>query len=121
MWAVNDGYLHKIITSIINSIKIPLKIDYKVLGGVNPQHLDIHKKLQIGGNYFESIFQMSELTSIVEPSKMLSQLELIKRSVCKDIDSFYSFENKDEIFEVDSDNIMAIVTFLLCRVGEKIE
>ncbi len=45
--------------SVLNTIKIPLKIDYKIVKTITPSTLLIDEKLQIGGNYFESIFQMS--------------------------------------------------------------
>ena len=45
----------------------------------------------------------------------------MKISICRDIDNFHSLEQKGEFYEVDSDNIMGIITYLLCRMGQKID
>ena len=48
---------------VLNVIKVPLKIDYKIVSKVSLETLSIDKNFQIGGNYFLSIFQTSLLTN----------------------------------------------------------
>ena len=61
-FSVIEKYLN-IMIKVLNVIKVPLKIDYKILSKVSPETLSIDKNFQIGGNYFLSIFQTSLLTS----------------------------------------------------------
>lgn len=52
---------------------------------------------------------------------MLKQLELIKNSICLDIDNYHKLYEKGEIYEVNGDNIMGIVAYILSRIPEKIQ
>lgn len=92
IWIVNDSYLYRVTTSFLSNIKVPLKLAEEELSELTPADFHIDKKLQIEGNYFESIFRTEEITSYSEPSKILKQLEVMKISICRDIDKFHSFE-----------------------------
>jgi hypothetical protein len=100
MWIVDNQNLYQVLTDILFKIKVPLKINLKPLvwasstSRVNPEALGIDKKFQINGHYFQSIFQISELTSITEPSLLLKQLNQIKNSICLDIDIFHTLEER---------------------------
>ena len=52
IWIVNNNYLYKIVTSTLNSFKIPLKIDVNEIANLSPTFFSIHANVQIGGNYF---------------------------------------------------------------------
>ena len=78
---------------------------------------------------------MSELTTLNSPSAILQHLIKIKTSICLDIDKYHCLEEKiDElsfsektqssikpVYEINSDNILGIVNFILYTVRDKIE
>lgn len=45
---------------------------------------------------------------IHRPEKILQHLELLKNCICKDIDMYHKLEEKQQYYEIDSDNILGI-------------
>ena len=41
IWVVNESYLHRVITSLLSTIKVPLKLAQDELSNVKPEHLHI--------------------------------------------------------------------------------
>ena len=62
IWSANESYLHKVIKSLLLSIKVPLKLLPEKLWKLKPQDFHIDEKLEIEGKYLEAIFQTSLLT-----------------------------------------------------------
>jgi len=46
---------------------------------------------------------------------------MVKKRICSDIDNYHRLIEKGEIFEIDSDNILGIVSYILCKISSKIE
>lgn len=80
IWGVNDGYMLSMMLRVIRKTRISLKIDLEglsacsSLGVIKPKDFGIDAQLQIEGNYFVSIFEMSALTEKKKPMLMLKQL-----------------------------------------------
>jgi hypothetical protein len=51
---------------------------------------------------------------------MLKQLENIKNSICKDIDNYHRLEETGEVYQLNGDNIMGIVSYVLTKLKNKI-
>lgn len=64
---------------------------------------------------------MSEVVSIFKPEKILSQLETVKKRVCTDIDNYHRLVELGEVYEIDSDNILGIIGYILCKIASKID
>jgi hypothetical protein len=124
IWAVNNGYLFSMLATVIQSRKIDLTIDAKQLqystALLTPTLFNIDPKLQIEGHFFDSIYEMSEVVSKVRPEQILSQLETVKKRICTDIDNYHRLVEKGEVYEIDSDNILSIVSYILCKIASKI-
>lgn len=108
---------------IIKKTRVPLKLDFEnmsicsSIGVIHPKDFGIDPQLQIEGNYFISIFEMSALTEVKKPMLMVKQLEHIQNSICLDIDNYHKLYEKGEIYEINGDNIMGIVAFILSRIS----
>ena len=48
-------------------------------------------------------------------------MENIKKRICNDIDNYHYLSNKGEIYEIDSDNILGIVSYIICKISNKID
>ena len=64
---------------------------------------------------------MSEVVSRYRPEKMMTQLETVKKRICTDIDNYHRLVEVREVYEIDSDNILGIVTYILCKIASKID
>ena len=113
----------KAIFKIIKKTRLPLKIDLEnisfcsSIGVVHPKDFGIDTQLQIEGNFFFSIFEMSALAEVKKPMLMVKQLETIQNSICLDIDNYHKLAEKGEFYEINGDNIMGIVAFILTRIS----
>lgn len=115
----------KSIYQVISNMKVPLKIDLESLKLVQmhmvPENFGIDEELRIQGHYFKAIYQLSELPMKVKPSDLLSHLENIKNCICIDIDQYHKLAEKGEVYEINGDNIMGIVAYLICKVAFKVD
>jgi predicted component of viral defense system (DUF524 family) len=64
---------------------------------------------------------MAEVVSHFKPEKILAQLETVKKRVCTDIDNYHRLVELGEVYEIDSDNILGIVAYILCKIASKID
>lgn len=125
IWAVNEGYLFSMLATVIQNRKTRLTIDTKQLqystALLTPTLFNIDPKLQIEGHFFDSIYEMSEVVSKVRPEQILSQLETVKKRICTDIDNYHRLVEKGDVYEIDSDNILSIVSYILCKIASKMD
>jgi hypothetical protein len=127
MWGVNDGQLLVKILDIIHQANVRPTLDIgsmytcETMGLLHPKEFSIDEPLQIKGNYFKAILEMSLLAEQKRPSDMLKQLNKIKNSICEDIDTYQRLEQSDKTFQVNGDNIMGIVAYLLVKQPTKIQ
>lgn len=125
IWMVNNGYLFGMLSTVIQRCKIPLNIDIKQIQEqaalLTPSFFSIDEKLQIEGHFFDSIYEMSDVVSQLKPEKILSQLQTVKKRVCTDIDNYHRMVQVREVYEIDSDNILGIVAYILCKIASKID
>jgi hypothetical protein len=124
IWAVNNGYLFSMLSTVIYNKKVPLQINIQQIqysaALLTPTLFNIDPKLQIEGHFFDSIYELSELVTKLRPEQVLSQLEVIKKRLCTDIDNYHRLFEKGEMYEIDSDNILGIVAYILCKIVSKI-
>jgi hypothetical protein len=45
----------------------------------------------------------------------------VKKRICTDIDNYHRLVERGEVFEIDSDNILSIVSYILCKIASKID
>ena len=64
---------------------------------------------------------MSEVVSRYRPEKIMTQLETVKKRICTDIDNYHRLVEVREVYEIDSDNILGIVTYILCKIASIID
>lgn len=125
IWALNNGYLFSMLAAVIQSRKEPLRVDFEQLqvsaAKLTPSLFSIDPKLQIEGHFFDSIYELSELVGRVKPERILGQLETVKKRICTDVDNYHRLVERDEIYEIDSDNILGIVAYILCKIASKID
>ncbi len=93
IWAVNNGYLFLMLTTVIHRCKNDIQVDLKELQEsaalLTPSLFSIDPKLQIEGHFFDSIYEMSEVCGKYRPEQILAQLETVKKRVCTDIDNYH--------------------------------
>lgn len=126
IWGVNENYMLNMMLAIIEKTRVKLNIDIECLntcssmGMLHPRQFAIDQPFQIEGHYFASIYQMSMLTEQKKPAEMLKQLENVKNSICEDIDNYHKLCERGQIYEINGDNIMGIVAYVLTRISTKI-
>jgi predicted component of viral defense system (DUF524 family) len=64
---------------------------------------------------------MSEVCGRFRPEQILGQLETVKKRICTDIDNYHRLVELGEVYEIDSDNILGIVAYILCKIASKID
>lgn len=98
IWAVNNGYLFSMLSTIIHKKRVPLAIDLKLIqynaAILTPSLFNIDPKLQIEGHFFDSIYELSELVTKLRPEQILGQLETVKKRICTDIDNYHRLVEK---------------------------
>ncbi len=67
-----------------------------------------------------SLYQLSQLENVYKPGDVLESLSMVKNSICNDVDQYHKLAEKKQFYEIDSDNILGIVSYLLTRIPEKI-
>ena len=125
IWAVNNGYLFLMLTTVIQRCKNPIEVDIKELQEsaalLTPSLFSIDPKLQIQGHFFDSIYEMSEVCGKYRPQQILTQLQTVKKRVCTDIDNYHRLVQLGQVYQIDSDNILGIVAYILCKIASKID
>ena len=125
IWAANNGYLFGMLTTVIQRCKQPMQVDIKELQEsaalLTPSLFSIDPKLQIEGHFFDSIYEMSEVCGRFRPEQIMAQLETVKKRIGTDIDNYHRLVELGEVYEIDSDNILGIVSYILCKIASKID
>ena len=87
---------------------------------ISVDYFSIRPELCIDSMFLNSLMLLSDLDKHLSPCAFFDCLERVKGEICYDIDEYYHSLGVERAFKIDSENIFAIVCFLLCRLKPKL-